>query len=69
MVKVVSKASLKLAQRNVLFAPGGKGELHKQVRGGIHTGPGSKESMTADRKALKWFKVNAPAYISGSLRL
>ena len=62
MVKVVSKASVKLAQSNVLFAPGGKGELHKQVRG-------VKESTAADRKALKWFKVNAPAYISGSLRL
>ena len=69
MVKVVSKVSMKLSSRNVLFAPGGKGELHKHVRGVIHTGPDSKESLATDRKALKWFKVNAPAYISGSLRL
>ena len=61
MVKVVSKVSMKLSSRNVLFAPGGKGELHKHVRG--------KESPATDRQALKWVKVNAPAYISGSLRL
>ena len=68
MVKVVSKVSKTLANRRVLMAPGGKGELHKHVRGVIHP-TDTPETRAADRKALKWIKVNASAYISASLRL
>ena len=68
MVKAVSKVSKTLKAREVLFAPGGKGELHKHVRGVIHP-TDTPGTGAADRKALKWIKVNAPAYISGSLRL
>ena len=68
MPAVASKVSQTLATRDVVFAPGGKRELRKHVRGVIHT-TDTPETRAADRKALKWFKVNAPAYISGSLRL
>ena len=67
MVKVVSKVSKTLARREVLMAPGGKGEFRKYAKGGSR--PTCKlANPTTDRKAIKWIKVSAPAYISGSLR-
>ena len=73
MVKVVSKVSKTLARRNVLFAPGGKGAPGKHTRGVIHPTVSNlswmKEPECLSPKALKWVKVTAPAYISGSLRL
>ena len=73
MVKVVSKVSKTLARRNVLFAPGGKGAVHKHLRGAIRPTDKisqlMKEPECTSPKALKWVKVSAPAYIIGSLRL
>ena len=73
MVKVVSKVSQTLARRNVLFAPGGKGAIRKQLRGVIRPtdkiSQMMKEPESTSPKALKWVKVSAPAYISGSPHL
>ena len=72
MPAVASKVSKTLAQRDVLFTPGGKGEFRKQgkpVRGTIHMMPDTPATKALHRDFNKWFKVNAPAYISGSPRL
>ena len=73
MVKVVSKVSKTLARRNVLIAPGGKGALRKHLRGTSRPADTIAQLMNeparTSPKALKWVKVSAPAYISGSLHL
>ena len=72
MPAVVSKVSKTLAQRDVLFAPGGKGEFRKQgkpARGTIHMMPDTPATKAQGHNINKWFKVNAPACIAGSLRL
>ena len=59
MVKgtAVSKVSRRLAKRDVLFAPGGKGAILKRPEADVNRRPAE----------LQWAKVVAPAYISGSL--
>ena len=56
MVKAVSTVSAKLARREVLFAPGGKAAILKRPATAVRRRP----------TELKWAKVLAPAYISGS---
>ena len=59
MVKgtAISKVSKRLAKRDVLFAPGGKGAILKRPEADVNRRP----------TELRWAKVVAPAYISGSL--
>ena len=59
MVKgtAVSKVSRRLAKRDVLFAPGGKGAILKRPVADVNRRP----------PELRWVQVVAPAYISGSL--
>ena len=56
MPNQVSAVSKKLAKANVLMAPGGKGGLRKKPA-----------AMDRRPNELRWTKVVAPAYISGSL--
>ena len=56
MVKAVSNVSKKLASRDVLFAPGGRDAILKRPTAQVNRRP----------TGLKWAKVIAPAYISGS---